>query len=757
MVILFINSCTRNDEMSYSGARPVAPADDQALRELDGKDPWRLYEKPFGEVSSLDGTWTVAAGTMEDVPAEFRAEVQVPGLVTMAEPAFRDVGLPGKYEAFWYRRGFTAESGPGVTTYLKIYKAKYGTRVFVNGREAGYHPLNFTPLLFDITSLLHPSGEENELLIRIGAHIDALPDTVSTGGEIEKRRYIPGIYDRVELIRVDGFNIKNVQVAPDIEAGMVRVQFEAAFPGVPVETSIRAEVSTYESGEIVGRSDKLHIRGEPGVHMISVPVPDVHAWTPEDPFLYVLRITDGSDYYQTRFGMRTFRLDSTRTNLALLNGKPYYFRGTNVALFRFFEDPECGDLPWDRAWVRQLFRKYKALGLNSLRTCISSFPKFWYELADEEGLALFAEYPMWYALKEGVSGGDFSGFRADPVRRYGIYPEALTTARLVNEYGQWMRDLWNHASVIAWDAQNETWSPCTGEAIRVVRKLDLSNRPWDNGWSPPVSKSDWREGHSYFAGYNPGSKKKNENREVRKPFSLNDLKTKEKIPRTYYRPYQHAYGLPLNDYTEQPCLLNEYGYLWLNRDGTPTTLTKAYYDVLFGPGCDPGTRFEHAAYMLAAITEYWRSSRACFGVNYPFGLAHSLPYGATADNLLNVRELEFYPRFEHYMTSAFSPVGVCIEEWGDRFRPGSRNDIPVVVTNDLDRRVSGELTVTVEQDDRTISRTTLSVEIPAWEQKRTYFRIIYPEKEGAYVTVATLRYEGISVSSVRKITVLHPD
>jgi hypothetical protein len=160
--------------------------------------------------------------------------------------------------------------------------------------------------------------------------------------------------------------------------------------------------------------------------------------------------------------------------------------------------------------------------------------------------------------------------------------------------------------------------------------------------------------------------------------------------------------------------------------------------------------------MLAAITEYWRSSRTCFGVNYPFGLAHSLPYGATADNLKNVREIEFYPRFEHYMTSAFSPVGVCIEEWGDRFRPGSRNDIPVVVTNDLHRRVSGELTVTVEQDDRIISRTTLSVEIPAWEQKRTYFRVIYPEKEGNYVTVATLRYDGTSVSSVRKIAVVHP-
>ena len=44
------------------------------------------------KVISLDGTWDIAEGAMDSVPAEFAARVPVPGLVDMAEPAFAEVG-----------------------------------------------------------------------------------------------------------------------------------------------------------------------------------------------------------------------------------------------------------------------------------------------------------------------------------------------------------------------------------------------------------------------------------------------------------------------------------------------------------------------------------------------------------------------------------------------------------------------------------------------------------------------------------------
>jgi len=39
-------------------------------------------------VLSLDGTWQIAEGNMESVPASFDHNVPVPGLVTLAQPAF---------------------------------------------------------------------------------------------------------------------------------------------------------------------------------------------------------------------------------------------------------------------------------------------------------------------------------------------------------------------------------------------------------------------------------------------------------------------------------------------------------------------------------------------------------------------------------------------------------------------------------------------------------------------------------------------
>jgi len=72
---------------------------------------------------------------------------------------------------------------------------------------------------------------------------------------------------------------------------------------------------------------------------------------PETPNLYVLETSTGGDSTSTRFGMREFRFD-TPTRRAYLNGQPYFLRGSNITLHRFFEDPDSGMLPWDDAWVR---------------------------------------------------------------------------------------------------------------------------------------------------------------------------------------------------------------------------------------------------------------------------------------------------------------------------------------------------------------------------------------------------------------------
>jgi beta-galactosidase len=93
--------------------------------------------------------------------------------------------------------------------------------------------------------------------------------------------------------------------------------------------------------------------GESQVVTETIPVPDAHLWSPEDPFLYTLESTTRGDSITTRFGMREFRFN-TATKRAYLNGKVYFLRGSNITLHRFFEDPLCKDLPWNEEWVRKL-------------------------------------------------------------------------------------------------------------------------------------------------------------------------------------------------------------------------------------------------------------------------------------------------------------------------------------------------------------------------------------------------------------------
>jgi len=70
--------------------------------------------------------------------------------------------------------------------------------------------------------------------------------------------------------------------------------------------------------------------------------------------------------------MREFRLDPA-TGRAMLHGKPCFLRGSNVCIYRFFEDPARGDKPWREEWVRRLHRQFRVMNWNSLRYCIG-FP-----------------------------------------------------------------------------------------------------------------------------------------------------------------------------------------------------------------------------------------------------------------------------------------------------------------------------------------------------------------------------------------------
>jgi len=682
-------------------------------------------------VVSLDGTWQVAEGKLDQRPAAFDHTAPVPGLLDMASPAFESPGssVPAEdrlspwlrpadphREAFWYRRTFKLDGPVPAVAMLKVNKAAYTVKVFVNGQAVGQQSSSFTPGWFDVKASLRGQGAENELLIRVGASLAQVPADVCDGWDNEKARYVPGIYDSVHLILSGTPHVVNVQAVPEIHAPAVRAVVELANAGRSTGTvPLKAVVREVKSGSVAGQATlqaAVPAAGQTNRVEVTVPIPGGRLWTPEDPFLYELAVDTGADCSTSRFGLRTFSADPA-TSRFLLNGRPYFLRGSNVCIFRFFEDAARESLPWDENWVRTLHRRFKEMHWNSLRYCIGFPPERWYEIADEEGIMIQDEFPIWYSrAKDG-------------------WPEAITTESVVREYTAWMRDRWNHPCVVIWDAQNETRNGrVTGEALQRVRGLDLSNRPWDNGWGEPQAAGDVWECHPYRS-RGPGFT-------VARMAASNPLPSNV-APRTFN-------NVPL---------INEYGWLWINRDGSLPTLTVDVYERVLGREATPARCWHYYARTLAAKTEFWRAHRQCGGVLHFCGLGYSRADGQTSDNFIDIKNLVYEPEFYRYVRDAFAPVGLMVNLTEDVFSPGQSWELPVIAINDLYSDWKGTVSLRLLQAGKLVAEQTQPCEVAALGRRELTFAIQMPKQSGACQFEAVLSSPGADpVRSLRDFDVL---
>ena len=693
----------------------------------------------------LDGEWRIGESVSPDrMPAAFDHAVAVPGLVNQARPAFPAVDefdsreridrkvraheLPASAritaagiskqprDYFWYRRTFRAP-GRKQTAILRIGKAQFGTQVWLNGTKIGDHNPCFSAGTFDLTRAIRWDGE-NTLTVRIGAHPAVLPKDIVAGTDFEKLKWTPGIYDRVTLLLSDNPVIETVQTAPRLADNSVVVQTAVRnYGSTPAALTLQHRIQ--RSGETSQPEAATLAPGESRTFTTTIRIAQTHLWSPEDPFLYTVETSTGGDTLATRFGMREFRFD-TATKRAYLNGRPYFLRGSNITLHRFFEDPKAGALPWNEAWVRKLLIDIpKRMHWNSFRFCIGPVPDFWMDIADEAGLLIQNEFFIWV-------GGENEWYS---------WHREWTAPSLAAQFREWMRDNWNHPSQAIWDASNESEASLIGkEVIPAVRKLDLSGRPWDNGYTLPSGPDDPVEDHPYL--FSRGWD--NPNAPV---FSMTELErmTGGKTPSTH--PTGHA------------VILNEYGWLWVNRDGSPAELTTNVYAKLLGPNAKPEDRIELDNYLVAGLTEFWRAHRNFAGVLHFVYLTCSYPGVFTSDHFRDVEKLELHPQFEQYLGEAFKPLGVYINFWQPKVAPGSRRKIAVMLANDTYDAADVDLTFSIERGPaKAVQNTKLAV--PALGQQTWRFDVEFPSEPGDYILRATARHAGAEPTvSFRKFRV----
>ena len=738
----------------------------------------------------LNGLWQIEesaeAGAM---PERYGHTITIPGFVSSAEPAFPNAGefatrdyhwnnlvinmtnpggepVPVDREAmaqpigkslqtrnyFWYRRTFRVPEGK-TRAILCVRKAQFGSKIWVNGVPAGERLSCMTAGQYDVSGLLR-WGEENEIVIRVGAHPGVLPKEVVVSQDFEKISWMPGLWDDVELYCFDGPAIENVYVGTHIAPKEIVVRTVLRNPGdADVTVSLRHAVKPGRpaggSGILGSAAAQITVpAGGTAECTLTVPVPDAALWCPENPVLYDLVTETDGDCSVTRVGVREFRFD-TATKSAYLNGRKIFLRGGLVAFGRLTEDTTSGTLPWDEAWVRRAIgERARSMHWNILKLCIHAVPDRWLQIADEEGMLLLSEFPIWLLTPQMFAG----------------YTKPwLTPEHVKPEMTAWMLDQVNHPSVLWFNSCLETYMPWICDVVREIRSLDPGNRPWSNSWMPPVDPDDPVEDHQYEYCMNGTPKEWGY-----KPFRMKDLEKKA--------------GAEIQSHGEMPCahpvVITEYGWLFLDRKGDPALLTRRTYNDIEFPAATADERFLTHAYVHAGLTEYWRAFRNVAGIIQISYLAWNDPGKCSSGYLSDLETLQFHPYFEALVKDAFDPLGVYLSFWKPQLKyfapPEDRpmayyeTDTQILWTmicNDDDEPRSGELVISLEKENARNGKITSAGEV--YELARTRFEVgplgqtsirtdvKVPQLSGRWTLKATaVKEDGTTVTSRRWVEVI---
>ncbi|WP_102412780.1 glycoside hydrolase family 2 TIM barrel-domain containing protein [Beduinella massiliensis] len=428
--LLSLNPLAEFDIPPVDPGSALAPFD-RAQESLSG--PWHFTPDPYNtclrkrffeeKAEDAEGRPTPVDYDLDAWPT-----VQVPGCWNCADARY------ALYEgAAVYARAFDyAAQRPGERVFLRIGAANYVCRVFLNGRLLARHEGGFTPFCVELTDALR---SHNRLILQV--------DNARDARQVPSLNYdwfnYGGLTREVSLLRVPARFIQDAFLAlsPDSDERIdVRVRLSGARGGERVEVALpeldaRVTLAVSPDGTACGQ-----LSARPSL------------WSPDAPVLYDAVISCEGDRVRDRVG---FRRIETRGRRILLNGEEIFLRGVCC----HEEAPGKGRTLREED-ARQAILDAKALGCNAMRLTHYPHSEQMARLADELGMLLWEEIPVYWAI-------DFSDPQTEACARRQL--EEL----ILRDRGR--------ASVILWSVGNE--NPDTQERfdfmsglVRLCRRLD---------------------------------------------------------------------------------------------------------------------------------------------------------------------------------------------------------------------------------------------------------------------------------------------
>jgi len=408
------------------------------------------------ECRSLNGKWNYIVDPMDTGIYKYHMTLQKPHKRFFADRHFYEdktklveydfdkaplLSVPGDWNTqserlylyegtIWYRTVVDFQIIPGRRWFLHFGAVNYQCMVGLNNTILGTHKGGFTPFEFEVTDILQEGPNSLVVWVNNTRGVSEVPtlnyDWWNYGGIIRDVTLVsvPELFIKDWRMRFDGREL-SLDVFLDGGTGQVSVE-------IP-------ELGLHRKA-CAGRDSVAHFRAKVSPEL----------WSPDNPRLYDIVLSAGSDRITDRVGFRTVRVEGEKI---LLNGEPAFLRG--VAL----HDESIGVNPGrcrSLEDVRALLEAAKDLGCNFLRLAHYPHSECMVRLAEEMGFMLWEEIPCYWNI-------DWSSEE--------------TYANAENQLLEMIRRDRNRAAVIIWSVANET--PRKPERLDFLGRLIARTRSED--------------------------------------------------------------------------------------------------------------------------------------------------------------------------------------------------------------------------------------------------------------------------------------
>ncbi|MEW6193548.1 MAG: glycoside hydrolase family 2 TIM barrel-domain containing protein [Bacteroidota bacterium] len=305
--------------------------------------------------------------------------------------------------------------------------------VWLNGKYIGYHEDGMTPAEFDITQNVQIGV--NQLSVMVLRWCD--------GAYLEDQDMFrfSGIYRNVYIYSKPNTTIRDLFIKTEFDekyrdAELIIDLSLKNYSGSSSDVKVRYTLFDKNKKEIVNsQSGNLQVEQQLNT-TLKQKVVSPNKWSDEKPYLYTLVLelinseNEVIEVVKQRVGFRKLEI---KNGIAMLNGMPVYFRGTN----RHEHNPDNGRTLTKELMIEDI-KLLKQFNFNAVRTSHYPNDPLWYDLCDEYGILLQDEVNAECHYTE-------SGF---PGRKEYLGSFMDRFVRMVQ------RDK-NHPSVVIWSTGNE--------------------------------------------------------------------------------------------------------------------------------------------------------------------------------------------------------------------------------------------------------------------------------------------------------------